>query len=368
VDVWKRALGLVAVVGLLSAGARGLDRRGDAALGTDERTPARAALSTLEDDFATSPFDPRHPRWCERYHHGHWEEGVVRLFPSGPSECEVGPVRAYRSCEEKGCSACDAAGGSPCAKAGDPRGNAVIQTVSDQLGTERVATAIFTIERALPVGGSHLGLYVAFHPHCHGTVQSILVPDGPGVYHLNVAMFNEYIGGDRAAYRSCLRDPVASISPPLAESIELAEGRRYRWTLRASLESAARIVTSSELWDDTGTSLAHAGYVLTGPGLGAWFGAAGGASRFAFGAQFSRTPSPSGGSPALRLLEFRAAAAAVRRQGAVASGMSVGDEGATLRPDTALQRHGGNARDGQPRRRPPARRPTHAKAAAPERS
>ena len=262
------------------------------------------ARSEVHETFTTTPFGPTAPRWCERYHHAHWVGGAVRLTRSRPeaSECGVAGDRAARSCREPGCDACGTAG-SPCAKVGDPLGNAVIETVRDDPGIRRTVTARFAIERPLPLAESHLAVYAALHPHCHTTVQAILVPDRPGAYHLNVAAFNQFIGGDRRRYRVCLDHPMHEISPPLARDVVLAEGRPYVWTLTTELDRTGRLVASSTVVDDAGARLASGRYTFTAGDVRGWFGVAGAAARYGFGAQLGRDPA----DPALRLLRFDAA-------------------------------------------------------------
>ena len=276
--------------------------------------PARGE-TLFHDTFETSPFAPRTPRWCERYHHGHWDGSVVRLKASSTdaSECAAGegPL-ASLSCAEDGCGPCGCCTGSPCSKIGEPQGNAVIQTTADVPGSRRSTTATFAIERQLPVGGTHLGLYAALHPHCHTTVQAILVPDRPGVFHLNVAAFNQFIGGDSAIYRSCLENPLAAISPPLASEIALGEGHTYRWTLEAHLDPAQHVVASTSIEDASGLRLGSGSHTFTEATAGDWFGVAGRGARYAFGAQLSTAASPSGGSPAVLLLDFAASASNAR--------------------------------------------------------
>ena len=191
---------------------------------------------------------------------------------------------------------------------GDPLGNAVIQTTADHPGNHRVVTARFRIDRQLPAGESHLALYAALHPHCHTTAQAILVPDRPGVFHLNVAAFNQFIGGDAAVYPECTSDPLATISPLLARDVPLAEGREYRWTLAARLDASGTLVMASKVIAGDGAILASGRYTIAPEGIARWFGVAGKAARFGFGAQFSRQPSPSGGEPVLSLLAIRAVA------------------------------------------------------------
>ena len=166
---------------------------------------ALAAAGPIET-FDESPFAGPTPRWCERYHHAHWVGGAVRFTRSAPlfRECTQGDEDASRSCDEDGCAPCGCCTGSPCAKVGDPNGNAVLMTARDDVGPRRSITVHFALEHRLRPVSSHLGLYAALHPHCHTTVQALLVPDGPGTYHLNLAVLNQYIGGDRARYRDCL--------------------------------------------------------------------------------------------------------------------------------------------------------------------
>jgi len=264
----------------------------------------------LRERFATTPFAADAPRWCERYHHAHFDAGSIRLTRSDTAsadECALGEEAGRAlSCTSPGCDPCGCAPPcSPCAKAADVNGNAVLMTTSDAPGARRVAVATFVIERAMPAG-SHIGLYVALHPHCHTTVQGLLVADGAGEFHLNVAALNEYIGGDSTLYAACREDPFSAISPPLAERIVLREGARYRWRLAARLEPNGHVRVSSTVRPVGGGSVRAGRYVFSPANAARWFGAAGGAARYAFGAQFSRAPSPSGGDPVLRLLEFAA--------------------------------------------------------------
>jgi len=159
--------------------------------------PGNASAASLRrDGFATSPFEATSPRWCERYHHAHYVDGMVRFTRSSDAaaECSRGEVAGEaRSCSGIGCDPCGREG-SPCAKIGDPNGNAVLETTRDEPGSERIIVAEFEVERQLPLDGTHIGIYVALHEHCHTTVQGLLVPDRPGVYHLNLAAFNQFIG------------------------------------------------------------------------------------------------------------------------------------------------------------------------------
>lgn len=260
------------------------------------------AGADVHETFVTTPFDPAAPRWCERYHHGHWGSRSIRLTPSRPatSECEAGGKRRRLSCTEPGCDACGRRAKSPCAKVGDPRGNAVVQTVDDHPGSRRAVAARFRIERQLPLADSHLAMYVALHPHCHTTAQALLVPDRPGTYHLNVAAFNQFIGGDRALYRACLADPMSEMSAPLATDIQLDVGASYEWTLWAELDANGHIVATSAVSDANGTVLGTGHYTFGTATATSWFGVAGAAARFGFGAQLGGAP----GAPAVRLLRF----------------------------------------------------------------
>jgi hypothetical protein len=271
------------------------------------RPPLPDAAERLHDPFDTTPFDDRNPRWCERYHHGHYRGHAVRLTPSRATDaaCTAGEgAGSSSSCVDPGCDACAARAPSPCAKVGDPHGNAVIQTVRDYVGTRRAVTAQFLIERQLPVGESHVAIYAAMHPHCHSTVQAILVPDGVGMYHLNVAVMQHYIGGNRVLYRRCLSDPVERISPPIADHLALVEGHAYRWTLVTVLREDGELVVSSNLETSDGVQLGSGRYRFSDVAVRSWFGVAGGAARYAFGAQFSAADSPSGGAPSVLLLSF----------------------------------------------------------------
>jgi hypothetical protein len=174
----------------------------------------------------------------------------------------------------------------------------------DDPGTRRTVTARFRIERQLPLADSHLAVYAALHPHCHTTAQAILVPDRPGVYHLNVAAFNAFIGGDRERYRVCLGNPMNEISAPLATDIVLGEGASYAWTLATELDARGHIVATSTVAAEDGTILGVGHHVFTSTVATSWFGVAGAAARYGFGAQFGTGPSPSGGEPALLLLGF----------------------------------------------------------------
>lgn len=260
------------------------------------------ARADVHETFVTTPFDPATPRWCERYHHGHWVARSIRLTRSRPvrSECAAGGKRTRLSCAEPGCDGCGYGTESPCAKVGDPRGNAVVQTVRDHTGLRRSVAARFRIEGQLPLAGSHLALYVALHPHCHTTAQAILVPDRPGTYHLNVAAFNQFIGGDRGRYRGCLADPMSEISAPIASDIRLDVGVSYEWVLWAELDASGHIVATSAVSDEDGTVLGTGHYTFRSAEATSWFGVAGAAARYGFGAQFGSAP----GAPAVRLLRF----------------------------------------------------------------
>ena len=267
------------------------------------------AAHAFRDRFAVSPFEASKPRWCERYHHAHWTAGAIHFRPSGraAAECTAsdGPLSSL-SCNDPGCDPCSAKSGSRCSKIGDPRGNAILQTARDAPGQRRSIRATFVIERQLPIGGSHLGLYVAIHPRCHTTLQAILVPDRPGVYHLNVAAFNQPIGDGGELDPSCREHPLEAISPPLADEIALHEGQRYVWTMDGSLDASGHLVASSRIADAGGKVLATGHHVFTEAPAAAWFGVPQRAARYAFGAQFSAAPSPSGGVPSLLLVDVMA--------------------------------------------------------------
>jgi hypothetical protein len=262
----------------------------------------------FDDTFTTTPFDAAAPRWCERYHHGHYVGGAVRFSRSSASgpECRAGGEGTSLSCREEGCDPCACCAGSPCSKVGDPQGNAVIQTAGDHLGVRRSVTAKFQIERQLPVGGAHIGIYVALHPHCHTTVEGLLVPDRPGVYHLNLAASNQYIGGAPGKYRECRENSFAAISQPLASEIALGAGEVYTWRLDARLDAESYVVASSVVQGASGATLASGEYRFTDARADSWFGRAGKGARYAFGAQLAQAASPSGGEPSLLLLEFHA--------------------------------------------------------------
>jgi hypothetical protein len=260
------------------------------------------ARADVHEAFLTTPFDRALPRWCERYHHGHWIGASLRLTRSRRvvSECAAGGRQTSLSCTDPGCDSCAKRARSPCAKVGDRRGNAVVQTARDHPGRRRAVTALFRIERQLGLGDSHLALYAALHPHCHTTAQAILVPDRPGRYHLNVAAFNQFIGGNRRRYRICLTDPMNEISPPLASEIRLDEDVPYEWTLWAELDANGRIVATSTVTDEAGNVLGTGHHGFRSATATSWFGVAEAAARYGFGAQFGSAP----GRPAVRLLRF----------------------------------------------------------------
>lgn len=261
------------------------------------------------ETFAESPFAGSRPSWCERYHHAHWVGGAIRFTRSAPlfHECTLEGDEKSRSCDEAGCSPCGCCAGSPCAKVGDPHGNAVLMTARDEVGPRRSISARFAVEQRLQPVSSHLGLYAALHPHCHTTVQALLVPDGPATYHLNLAVLNEYIGGDRARYRACLEHPFSEISPALVGDIRLNAAEAYRWTLAVEPAGDEIAVTSSVETAD-GNLLAQAEYRFTVPGVRAWLGVAGGAARYGFGVQFGPLASTGTGAspePSVVLFDVR---------------------------------------------------------------
>jgi len=262
--------------------------------------------STWTDHFQTSPFAGADARWCERYHHAHFSGGEISFVRSERS-ADACTADDGRSCVEPGCDPCGCEPPcSPCSKVGDRQGNAIAMTTFDAVGDRRVATARFRIERQLPVQ-AHVGIYVALHPHCHTTVQGLLVADGPGDFHLNVAAFNEFIGGDATLNAACRADTFSEISPPLATRIALVEGRVYTWELSATLVDAQRIEVATAVRDaDDDRTLATARHAFTVPGAARWFGVAGGAARYGFGAEYTLAASPSGGEPEIRLTSFTA--------------------------------------------------------------
>lgn len=267
-----------------------------------------AGAVSLRDTFATTPYAPSHPRWCERYHHGHWTGHAIRFTASKSdhAECRLGTDDGSGlGCREAGCDPCDCCRGSPCSKIGDPLGNAVIMTTADFPGTRRTIRARFRIERQLPVGDAHLALYAALHPHCHTTIQAILVPDAPGVFHLNLAAFNAFIGGDRETYGTCTTDRLEHVSTPRGGDFTLDENVDYVWTL-ATVGTGDAVAMRSKVATATGRVVASGRDEILADGIAHWHGTTDGAARFAFGAQFSRAPSPSGGAATLVLVEIGA--------------------------------------------------------------
>jgi hypothetical protein len=262
------------------------------------------------ETFAESPFAGSKPSWCERYHHAHWVGGAIRFTRSARlfHECTPqGDGDSARSCDEAGCSPCGCCAGSPCAKVGDANGNAILMTARDEVGPRRSITVRFALEHRLQLVSSHLGLYAALHPHCHTTVQALLVPDGPDAYHLNLAVLNQYIGGDRARYRACVEHPFAEISPALVGDIRLKEAESYRWTLAVE-PAGGDIAVTSLVETAAGTRLAQAEYRFTVPGVWSWLGIADGASRYAFGVQFGPLPNTGAGAdpePSVVLFDVR---------------------------------------------------------------
>jgi hypothetical protein len=99
---------------------------------------------------------------------------------------------------------------------------------------------------------------------------------------------------------------VHEISAPLATGIPLLEGRTYTWQLSAELLDAERIDVTTEVRDAADVSLAVARHQFRVRGAARWFGVAGRAARYAFGAQLTLADSPSGGEPALFLESFTA--------------------------------------------------------------
>jgi hypothetical protein len=240
------------------------------------------------DDFATTPFAPGAPRWCERYHHAHFTGGAVRFLPSmsAASECDAGlGARAALSCADDGCAPCSANGPSPCAKIGDRLGNAVLMTAADRVGARRRIAVRFRIERPLLAPETHLALYAALHPHCHTTSQAILVPDGDDRFHLNLAVFNQFIGGDEERYFACRRHPHAEVSPPLADGIVVRTGAEYRWVLRSELDERGGLVLETSISDARGRLLAAGRRHFADAQAWEWFGRARAAARFGFGGQ-----------------------------------------------------------------------------------
>lgn len=249
--------------------------------------PARAA-DRLRDDFATTPFAPEAPRWCERYHHAHFVDGGIRFEPSTthPAECDAGvDAHAALSCVADGCGPCSADALSPCAKIGDRFGNAVLMTTRDRVGPRRSITVRFRIDRPLVAPRTHLGLYAALHPHCHSTVQAILVPDGNERFHLNLAVFNEFIGGDAERYAACRRNSYAEISAPLAHGIVLRTGEDHRWVLRSELDADGGVALETAVSDAHGRLLGAGRRRFPAARAKEWLGEPGAAARFAFGGQ-----------------------------------------------------------------------------------
>jgi len=147
---------------------------------------------TFSDSFPTNPFAAP-ARWCERYHHVHWDS--INLLVSGNNQFSCSGYGSGLSCTTTTppCTTCTEAWQDPpsVCSAAPGYGNFLI-TTANYTGLTRSAQTVFAIQRhLLPTLNEHVTTYAVAHPNCHAGFQAFVFPQSGGGYKLQVASTNE---------------------------------------------------------------------------------------------------------------------------------------------------------------------------------
>ena len=135
---------------------------------------ASASAVTLNDTFSTNPYGtPK--RWCERYHHVHWD--AINLLFSGINGTTCPTPVDTTGC----CSTCPTAGCVSVLAAG---GHFAITPIN-YTGLTRSAEYKFAFQAPL-TGGEHPNLYIVSHPNCHLGFQAVIFRDVGNSYYLRM--------------------------------------------------------------------------------------------------------------------------------------------------------------------------------------
>lgn len=264
-------------------------------------SPAAQAGSLL-DDFSTSPYDVP-ARWCERFHHVHWEDD--------PSSTTYQSMKAVNGTCCAGVGACGTcvtvigqAGscGGTCPSTDFSVANAcqgLAVTTADYVGDDRVVSMTFGLmrdlsEAALACGeNENVKVVAAAHPNCDATVEAQVIRQagGPPEYALQIRSLTT----PRAGYAECEltdpmlneinRDEMSTIDAVAQFDLVVGDMNRYEVSLlvtptlgASTLDAVAEVVDR-----DTGAVLATAS--LPGFFRPAWYDIQG--RRFAIGSVFS---------------------------------------------------------------------------------
>jgi hypothetical protein len=207
----------------------------------------RAEAATFSDTFASNPFIPGLARWCERWHHIHWDS--INLLMSGVNGT---------SC----------AGFSCCAQCGTP-GNGCSETningfflitTANYGGNTRSAKTDFAVQTNL-VGSDHVSVFSVAHPNCHAGAQADIARHAEGDYYLFIQHTDNADGvhgecgviGDRTSAEQRNLNLVLSTLP------------RYRLTLTTARGNPITNITSTATLVDIQTGATLATVSLTSP-------------------------------------------------------------------------------------------------------
>ncbi|MEW5884840.1 MAG: hypothetical protein AB1725_11530 [Armatimonadota bacterium] len=174
--------------------------------------PQGSCPSDFCDDFHNSPYGTDIPfqRWCERYHHIHYDATnefmiVPRVGRETEEDCRfVGNSSVELPCEglPSGCT-CDG-GGSQCSSTnGGPNspvnvGAFFVVSKKNYGGTSRTAQVSFGIRaHGTPANGLHLNTFAASHANCHTGVQGVVavVDQALGTYRVGIIVGNDPLTG-----------------------------------------------------------------------------------------------------------------------------------------------------------------------------
>ncbi len=136
--------------------------------------PQSQAIS-LFDDFSTNPFVAGGARWCERWHHMHWDS--INLLVSGVDGT---------SCAGFSCCSCCGTPGCNCSQTNI--GGFFLITMANYTGATRSGKTEFAIQTPLNSSlNEHVALYSVTHPNCHAGAQAFVSREPQGDYALNIA-------------------------------------------------------------------------------------------------------------------------------------------------------------------------------------
>jgi hypothetical protein len=209
----------------------------------------QSSAASFFDDFSTNPFVSGGARWCERWHHMHWDS--INLLMSGVDGT---------SCAGFSCCSCCGVTGCNCSQTNI--GGFFLITMTNYSGATRSAKTEFAIQTPLTSSlNEHVALYSVTHPNCHAGAQAFVFREPEGDYALNIAHIDE---GD-GIHSEC--GQLGTKFGTEVRNLTLATSTlpRYKLTLTTGL-SGSNISSTATLVDlPTGTTLATTSFFSLKP-------------------------------------------------------------------------------------------------------